>query len=36
MDKEKDHSSPQEQSPAAAALLASERRRGRFAGPKGG
>ena len=34
MDKEKDHSSPQEPSPAAAALSASERRRGRFAGQK--
>ena len=34
MDKEKCHSSPQEQPPAAAALLASERRRGRFSGPK--
>ena len=34
MDKEKGHSSPQERSPAAAALPASERRRGRFAGQK--
>ena len=34
MDKEKGHGGPQEQSPAAAALPASERRRGRFAGQK--
>ena len=34
MDKEKGHTGPQERSPAAAALPASERRRGRFAGQK--
>ena len=34
MEKGKGHSSPQEQPPAAAALSASERRRGRFSGPK--
>ena len=34
MGKEKGHSSPQEQPPAAAALSASERRRDRFSGQK--